>query len=93
MANSGTLIKTISITKARIAMAVDDCIGRAAPSKTKSSAIACLSGHLAGLGLPTGRRIITQRNKSNNANRNQKVAIMFDAWAPLSSCFNSPTHQ
>jgi hypothetical protein len=32
MANSGTLISTISMTSARNAMAVDDCIGRLAPS-------------------------------------------------------------
>ena len=33
MANSGTLMSTISMTNARIAMAVDDCIGLAAPSE------------------------------------------------------------
>jgi hypothetical protein len=32
MATRGTLIKTINITNARIAMAVDDCIGQLAPS-------------------------------------------------------------
>jgi hypothetical protein len=37
MANSGTLINTISMIKARIAMAVDDCIGRSAPSKQAES--------------------------------------------------------
>lgn len=34
MANNGTLISTISMSNARNAMAVDDCIGRTAPSKT-----------------------------------------------------------
>ncbi len=65
MANSGTLIKTISMINARIAMAVDDCIGRMAPSKIPRCAT-CL-GSTFWIG-PTGRRIINNHAGPHNAN-------------------------
>jgi hypothetical protein len=55
MANSGTLISTISMTSARNAMAVDDCIGRLAPSNDHRGRLRQRPLLAQFLGLPTGK--------------------------------------
>ena len=55
MANSGTLISTISMTSARNAMAVDDCIGRLAPSNNHRGRLRQPPMLAQLLGLPTGK--------------------------------------
>jgi len=55
MANSGTLISTISMTSARNAMAVDDCIGRLAPSNNHRGRLRQPPLLAQFLGLPTGK--------------------------------------
>ena len=69
MANSGTLMSTISMTNARIAMAVDDCIGLSAPSEPYDSRRrwrALIARHFQ-VGSADGEGIIMDAAKRDNA--------------------------
>jgi len=68
MANSGTLISTISMTSARNAMAVDDCIGRLAPSNDHRGRLPSIHCSRSFWVYPRGRRIISEAAQSDNGN-------------------------